>query len=378
MPRAQAIPTQMRADIEHLIIIEKQSHSAVLNWLATRGVHCDARTLKRYCRKWNISRQAPEEVVSFIDTEFHTTLHDDSTIARHLNERGFSVSARQVRRIRTAQGWKHRTRDSEERQQNWSETFHRVGQALAEGTVRSYGREMVQSNLRREQGYRAREDDVRNALKLQDPAGTETRKPGTKRKRRLEYIVPGPNFLWSIDGHDKLASYGIEMHCEKFNPSLAERQASVKPEKRHPSVLPGPEDDILCISDDSPPKQLSSPPPRLPTRSAQHIPSLMSGVGEKARRDSAAATSKIKAGYNLAPDSFHFLIGVAHYNPTVEKWKKAPTNWMKAEGNRTITSEALLQSLLAKVRLELDRSAYKQWLTPTQSGNWLLCHQITQ
>ena len=212
MPRAQAIPTQMRADIEHLIIIEKRSHSAVLNWLATRGVHCDARTLKRYCRKWNISRQAPEEVVSFIDTEFHTTLHDDSTIARHLNERGFSVSARQVRRIRTAQGWKHRTRDSEERQQNWSETFHRVGQALAEGTVRSYGREMVQSNLRREQGYRAREDDVRNALKLQDPAGTETRKPGTKRKRRLEYIVPGPNFLWSIDGHDKLASYGIEIY----------------------------------------------------------------------------------------------------------------------------------------------------------------------
>lgn len=167
-------------------------------------------------------------------------------------------------------------------------------------------------------------------------------------------------------------------HCEKFNPSLAERQASVKPEKRHPSALPGPDDDILCISDDSPPKQLSSPPPRLPTRSAQHIPSLMGGVGEKGRRDSAAASSKIKAGYNLAPDTFHFLIGVAHYNPTIEKWKKAPTNWMKAEGNRIITSEALLQSLLAKVRLELDRSAYKQWLTPTESGNWLLCHQLTQ
>ena len=88
-----------------------------------------------------------------------------------------------------------------------------MGQALAEGNVRSHGREMVYSNLRRQQGYRARQDDVWNALKLQDPVGTETRKPGAKRKRRLEYIVPGPNFLWSIDGHDKLASYGIEIYA---------------------------------------------------------------------------------------------------------------------------------------------------------------------
>jgi hypothetical protein len=167
-------------------------------------------------------------------------------------------------------------------------------------------------------------------------------------------------------------------HCEKFNPSLAERQLSVKPEKKHPLALPGPDDDVQYISDESPPKQLSSVSPRLPTRSAQHIPGLISGVGEKGRRDSITTSSKIKTGYNSGPDVFHFLIGVAHYNPITEKWKKAPTSWMKAEGNRKITSEALLQSLLAKVRLDLDRSAYKQWLTPTESGNWLLCHQLTQ
>jgi hypothetical protein len=207
MPRPQAIPDQLRPDLERLILLEKQPHSAVLDWLATKGVVCQSRTLKAYCQRWNITRQVrfSDAVVSLIDTEFHTTLHDDATIARRLTDQGFSISARQVRSVRTAKGWKHRTRDSEERQQNWTETFNRVGQALAEGTVRSYGREMLQSNLR-QQGYRAREDDVRNALKLQDPAGTE-------------------------------------------------------------------------------------------------------------------------------------------------KWKKAPTNWMKAEGNRKITSEALLQSLLAKVRL---------------------------
>jgi hypothetical protein len=34
-----------------------------------------------------------------------------------------------------------------------------------------------------------------------------------KRKRRGEYIVDGPNFLWSIDGHDKLANYGIQIYA---------------------------------------------------------------------------------------------------------------------------------------------------------------------
>jgi len=167
-------------------------------------------------------------------------------------------------------------------------------------------------------------------------------------------------------------------HCEKFNPDFDDREPTIKPEKKYLPALPGPGDDVEVISDESPPKQPSSIPPRPSTRSAQHIPGLISGIGEKARKDSNTASSKMKTGYNSGPDGFHFLIGVAHYNPSTEKWKKAPTNWMKAEGNRKTTSEALLQSLLAKVRLDLDRSAYKQWLTPTESGTWLLCHQLTQ
>lgn len=168
MPRAPAIPDHLRADLERLIITKKQPHSVVLNWLAEQRVVYQARTLRDYCKRWSLSHPvASEAVVCFIDTQFHTTLNDDAAIARELNDRGFPVSARQVRRIRTAKGWKHRIRDAEERRLNWSETFNRVGQALAEGTVRSYGGDMLYSNLRRQQGYRARQDDVRNALKLQ-------------------------------------------------------------------------------------------------------------------------------------------------------------------------------------------------------------------
>jgi hypothetical protein len=31
--------------------------------------------------------------------------------------------------------------------------------------------------------------------------------------QRGEYIVPGPDFIWSIDGHDKLSGFGIEIYA---------------------------------------------------------------------------------------------------------------------------------------------------------------------
>jgi hypothetical protein len=32
-------------------------------------------------------------------------------------------------------------------------------------------------------------------------------------RHRGQYIVPGPNFIWSIDGYDKLKPYGIEIYA---------------------------------------------------------------------------------------------------------------------------------------------------------------------
>jgi hypothetical protein len=88
-----------------------------------------------------------------------------------------------------------------------------VGQALNKGSARSYGREMLQINLRRH-GYRATEDHVRAIIKLHDAEGSEARKPGIKRKRALKYpVIPGPNHLWSINGHNKFRNYRIEIYA---------------------------------------------------------------------------------------------------------------------------------------------------------------------
>jgi hypothetical protein len=33
-----------------------------------------------------------------------------------------------------------------------------------------------------------------------------------KKKRQDNYVVPGPDWLWFLDGHDKSARFGIEIY----------------------------------------------------------------------------------------------------------------------------------------------------------------------
>ena len=51
---------------------------------------------------------------------------------------------------------------------------------------------------------------VRKAMKELDPEGVQRRR--MKRLRRRSYVNPGPNFVWHIDGYDKLKPYGFAIH----------------------------------------------------------------------------------------------------------------------------------------------------------------------
>ncbi|KAJ8314828.1 hypothetical protein KUTeg_006978, partial [Tegillarca granosa] len=59
-------------------------------------------------------------------------------------------------------------------------------------------------------GYNVSQEDVRCLLKILDSNGVEIRK--RKRLHRRTYYSQGPNFMWHIDGYDKLKPYGIAIH----------------------------------------------------------------------------------------------------------------------------------------------------------------------
>jgi hypothetical protein len=50
------------------------------------------------------------------------------------------------------------------------------------------------------------------AIRILDPEGI-TRRLNDLQRCRGEYIVPGPNYIWSIDGYCKLEFWGIELYA---------------------------------------------------------------------------------------------------------------------------------------------------------------------
>jgi hypothetical protein len=217
MPRTAVDLSKFRTQIERRLLIHHHTQKDVLNWLKTVGVSVTIDQLKARCKEWGFSRRGATTdpaVLEQVHDRFHTTTEDDSTIATKLGAQGLSISARQVKELRLQHGWRRRAGTDEQVKEQRADTFQMVQQELEEGTIRAYGRELVQTHLRIHHAHRAREDDVRDALRKLDSKGTAARKPGPKkRKRDGEYIVRGPDWLWCIDGHDKFRNYGIGIYA---------------------------------------------------------------------------------------------------------------------------------------------------------------------
>jgi hypothetical protein len=55
---------------------------------------------------------------------------------------------------------------------------------------------------------------VRAVINILNTEGSKARKPGIKRKREIKHlIIPGLNYLWAIDGHNKFRNYGIKIYA---------------------------------------------------------------------------------------------------------------------------------------------------------------------
>ncbi|XP_071140959.1 uncharacterized protein [Mytilus edulis] len=59
-------------------------------------------------------------------------------------------------------------------------------------------------------GLKVKRDVVMTAMKIIDPESVDRRKK--HRLIRRHYVNPGPNFMWHIDGNDKLKPYGFAIH----------------------------------------------------------------------------------------------------------------------------------------------------------------------
>lgn len=78
------------------------------------------------------------------------------------------------------------------------------------GSGSCLGYKSLWRRLQKTYGLSVKRDTVMKVLQLADPEGISART--RHRLKRRKYVVPGPNFLWHLDGYDKLKPFGFAIH----------------------------------------------------------------------------------------------------------------------------------------------------------------------
>ena len=114
-------------------------------------------------------------------------------------------------RLRFQAGLRRRIRDPEEKEEADRAVHQLIQDGLKSGAINGYGRQLIHLHFR-QLGMNVARDRLFSAYRTINPAGIERRVRDLQRMRG-EYIVPGPNYIWSVDGHEKLKPYGIEIYA---------------------------------------------------------------------------------------------------------------------------------------------------------------------
>ncbi len=191
-------------------------------------VNITQRTLHNRLRTWQITRNTRANT----SDEFHDRIRElyllrlsDKDILRILEDEGSKTTRSSLIRIRKKLGLKNRV-DLIDKEIADAEMLPIVEAELRKGTIEGYERDMLHAHFW-EQGhlisrsltpstcclallthYSTRLYDL---IKILDPDGVAQRRYDLQRTRG-EYIVPGPNFIWSIDGYCKLDMFGFEIY----------------------------------------------------------------------------------------------------------------------------------------------------------------------
>lgn len=79
-----------------------------------------------------------------------------------------------------------------------------------DGSGYNLGYKALWKRLRKVYGLKVRQKTVMKLLQVIDPDGVEGR--SRYRLKRRMYSVPGPNYMWHSDGHDKLKRFGFPIY----------------------------------------------------------------------------------------------------------------------------------------------------------------------
>ena len=203
----------------------------IIQWLAdTHNIRIDRKTLSRYLSKWDAAQRKntidTEELRQRIHFMFCRLGAKDTEMLDDLITEGHTVTLTGLVRIRKELGLKRLEQSAEIREHMDEATRDLIMQELGKNVIQSYGRIMLVEHFRK-LGHPVTRYILCDSLLpyiltcIRDRMFTQyralfpdevDRRLRDVQRRRGEYVVAGPNLVWSVDGHDKLQDFGIGVY----------------------------------------------------------------------------------------------------------------------------------------------------------------------
>ena len=139
-----------------------------------------------------------------IERYFRLGLQHWEILAFLMLQHGIQLSLRQLKRILSRRGLRRRNNTSD------MEDVLKAIETELNGSASIVGYRGMWQRLINEYNLVIDKETVRRILKIVDPAGVELR--SRHRLRRRQYRGKGPNFIWHVDGYDKLKPFGFCVH----------------------------------------------------------------------------------------------------------------------------------------------------------------------
>ena len=221
-----------KASIINRLTVQHQTQKEIVTWLQNKkSFQVDVRTLQRYLKKWDVNQkdrtEDSEQLRNRIIFMFCKLGASDNDMLLWLQKEGFKITRRGLVRIRRDLGLK-RLEPSQELRDHMDEKLKELlEQELPKNVIQSYGKGQLVEHFQKlgHPVIRYISYDLLSFLFtniIRDrlfalyctlaPDAVNRRYRDVQRKKG-ECVIPGPNLVWSVDGHDKLAPFGIEIYA---------------------------------------------------------------------------------------------------------------------------------------------------------------------
>ncbi|KAI0885049.1 uncharacterized protein GGS22DRAFT_137816 [Annulohypoxylon maeteangense] len=200
------------------------SYASIIDYLSEERpeINISRRSLERKLKEWEMARYerldySPELVNIIRDYFYKEDCRDDLILTYLQHQHGIVIGRAFLIRIRMENGMRRRTNDPHQRLRDMMEVdrfinnYEQTSDAFGE-----LGRDGVRRRIRRHAHIPITRSGSYNVYRQRYPEAVRQRRnnrPGNEERRGRRFTVPGPNYVWSMDGHMKLRFAGFEIYA---------------------------------------------------------------------------------------------------------------------------------------------------------------------